>query len=253
MNIFLRYLLSIIILGGFWAFGSYILGENILPDPLIVLTYFYHSLKTQLFLKHAGMSFWRVSIGMMFAWCIAFPFGLYLGNKKLADSILSPIIFLTYPIPKIVLLPIFLTIFGLGELPKIFLISLTTGYQILIATRASALSLDKKYKDSFKSLDGTSIQSIRHVIIPATLPDALISLKISSGTATAVLFMVESFATQCGLGFLIMDGWGRGNLPQMYTGILAMSLLGMGIHEFCNGIERYLCRWKHLQAGITTS
>lgn len=251
MKVILQYFLAIFILGALWKIGSLIAGEHILPDPSKVIIYFYHSLKTQIFLKHAAISIYRISSAMTISWCIAFPFGLFLGNKKLADTLVSPVIFLTYPIPKIVLLPIFLTFFGLGELPKIFLITLTTGYQILIATRASALGLDKKYKDSFQSLRGTPIQLLHHVIIPATLPYALTALKIASGTATAVLFMVESFATQYGLGFFIMEGWGRGDLLQMYTGILSMSLLGMGLHEICNGFEKYFCRWKHLQSGLT--
>lgn len=252
MKVTFKYLLAIVIIGALWKLGSIIIGENILPDPIKVLIYFYNSLKTKIFLTHASISIWRVSIAMALAWFTAFPFGLFLGTRHLADTIISPIIFLTYPIPKIVLLPIFLTLFGLGELPKILLITLTTGYQILIATRASALTIDKKYHDSFRSIGGTPLQELPHVIIPAALPNALTALKISSGTATAVLFMVESFATQSGLGFLIMDGWGRGNMLQMYTGILAMSLLGMGLHEFFNALERYFCRWKHLQAGLTS-
>lgn len=63
-------------------------------------------------------------------------------------------VFLTYPLPKIVLLPLFLTLFGLGDLPRVLLIALTTGYQILVVTRASAQGLDKKYLDSFRSLGG---------------------------------------------------------------------------------------------------
>ncbi len=251
MKLFLRYIFAFILLGGLWEMGSTILGEYILSSPVNVLTYFYHSLQTQFFLEHAGISLLRISIAMALAWCIAFPLGLFLGNIRLADIFLSPVFFLTYPIPKIVLLPIFLTIFGLGELPKILLITLTTGYQILIVTRASTVVLDKKYRESFLSIGGTHFQELYHVIIPAALPDALTALKIASGTATAVLFMVESFATQKGLGFLIMDGWGRGDMVEMYNGILAMSLLGMGIHEFLNLLEKYFCRWKHIQAGIS--
>lgn len=122
---------------------------------------------------------------------------------------------------------------------------MTPGYQILVVTRASAQGLDKKYLDSFRSLGGTPLQMLRHVLIPAALPDAMTALKVASGTAVAVLFMAESFATRRGLGFLIMDAWGRGDQLEMFTGILAMSLLGVALYELCNVLETRSCRWRN--------
>lgn len=87
------------------------------------------------------------------------------------------------------------------------------------------------------------------MLAPAALPDALTALKLASGTAVAVLFMAESFATRRGLGFLIMDAWGRGDQEEMFTGILAMSALGVLLYEGCNGLERLCCRWKAVEVG----
>ena len=156
-------------------------------------------------------------------------------------------VFLTYPLPKIVLLPVFLTLFGLGDLSKILIIALTTGYQILVVTRDGIRHLDARYLDAFRTLGGSPAQLVRHVLVPAALPSAMTALKVSSGTAVAVLFMAESFATQSGLGFLIMDAWGRGDQLEMFCGILSMSLLGLIIYEICHVAERILCRWKRLE------
>ena len=123
----------------------------------------------------------------------------------------------------------------------------STGYQILVVTRASAQGLDRKYLDSFRSLGGSPVQTLRHILIPAALPDAMTALKVASGTAVAVLFMAESFATRKGLGFLIMDAWGRGDQLEMFTGILAMSLLGVALYELCNALEKKCCRWRSFQ------
>lgn len=88
------------------------------------------------------------------------------------------------------------------------------------------------------------MQTLRHVLIPSALPDAITALKVASGTAVAVLFMAESFATRRGLGFLIMDAWGRGDQPEMFSGILAISLMGVFLYEICNALERLYCGWK---------
>ena len=248
-----HYILAALFLLLLWQGGTGLLGQALLPAPLDVLGFFASALGDAAFWGHMRASFLRVVLALVLAWCTAFPLGLILGHAKRADEIISPLVFLTYPIPKIVLLPVFLTIFGLGDAPRIVLIALTTGYQILVVTRDSALGLDPKYLDSFRSLGGSKEQRLRqllrHVLIPAALPDALTALRVASGTAVAVLFMVESFATASGLGFLIMDAWGRGDMMEMYAGILAMSLMGVALYEFCNFLEHKLCRWKEARRG----
>lgn len=239
-----HYLTALAVLLLLWEAASRALGEALLPAPLDVLSFFAQALADAAFWGHIGSSFMRVTLALALAWCTAFPLGLLLGYAKRADAMISPLVFLTYPIPKIVLLPVFLTVFGLGDAPRIVLVAMTTGYQILVVTRDSALGLDPKYLDSFRSLGGSQLQMLRHVLIPAALPDAVTALRVASGTAVAVLFMVESFATSSGLGFLIMDSWGRGDMMEMYAGILAMSVMGVVLYEACNCMEYYLCRWR---------
>ena len=249
MRALIRYGLAFVALLLVWELGSLALGPFLLPPPADVLAYFGRSLATRGFWENAGASAWRATAGLGLAWLAAFPLGLALGYGRRLDRAVSPFVFLTYPLPKIVLLPVFLTLFGLGDAPKILLIALTAGYQILVVTRAWAARLDRRYLDSFRSLGGSTRQLIRHVLAPAALPDALTALKLASGTAVAVLFMAESFATRRGLGFLIMDAWGRGDQEEMFTGILAMSALGVLLYEGCNGLERLCCRWKAVEVG----
>ncbi len=239
-----RYLPAALALLLVWEAASRALGPLLLPRPLEVIAFFLRALTEPELWRHSGASFLRIIPALLLAWTAAFPLGLLLGHARRWDKALSPVIFLTYPIPKIVLLPVFLTLFGLGDLPRIALIALTAGYQVLVVTRDSALNLDPKYLEAFRSLGGTPRQLVRHVLVPAALPDAVTALRVATGTAVAVLFMVESFATHSGLGFLIMDAWGRGDLPEMYTGILALSLLGVALYESCNGLEYLLCPWK---------
>jgi len=240
----MRYGAACLFLGFLWQTGSMCLGEFVLPRPWDVLVFLVESLGEPAFWSHIAASVRRVLLALVLAWCTAFPLGLAMGYGRRLDAVLSPLVFLTYPLPKIVLLPLFLILFGLGDLPRVLLIALTVGYQILVVTRASAQALDQRYIDAFRTLYGTTAQMVRHVLVPAVLPDAITALRVASGTAVAVLFMAESFATQEGLGFLIMDAWGRNDQPEMFTGILAMSILGVVLYEGCNMLERRCCRWR---------
>lgn len=246
-SILLRYMAAFLAILLLWHAGAAALGPYLLPAPWDVLLAWCHALTGADMPMHIKSSAVRVISAMVLAWAAAFPLGILLGYKKRIDRYVAPMVFLTYPLPKIVLLPVFLTLLGLGDTPKILLIALTCGYQILVVTRDGIRRLDMRYLEAFRSLGGTPLQLVRHVLIPAALPSSMTALKVSSGTAVAVLFMAESFATQKGLGFLIMDAWGRGDQLEMFCGILSMSLLGIMVYELCHMIEKLCCRWKKLE------
>ena len=248
----LRYAAAVAALILIWQAGALLLGNRILPTPGAAALNFWHEIKGPEFWQHAGASAWRAAAGIFCGFALSFPLGVWLGLSRGLDAWLSPIIFLTYPIPKVLFLPVLLVLLGLGEAPKILLVALTVGYQILVVTRDSVRSIDHNYIDSFATLmpAGRSWSSLRglgslarHVAVPAALPSAVTALRIAAGTAVAVLFMAESFVTDRGLGFMIMDAWGALDLPRMFTGIAAMGLLGLLLHEICDRLESRFSRW----------
>ena len=249
MRVFSRYLIALVFLLAAWKIAAAMLSPFVLPAPEAAFSAFVGAVKTKIFWMHFGRSAYRVISAMLLAFAVAFPLGVFIGYNKTAETYLSPLVFLTYPIPKIVLLPVFLMLFGLGDAPKILMISLIGGFQILVASRDSVLGVDKKYIDSMRSMGGGHFHVIRHVIAPAALPNAFTALRISSGACIAVLFFVESFATESGLGFFIMDSWGRADTEMMFVGIIGMSLLGVFIYETCNYLEKNVCAWKFLESG----
>lgn len=257
-NYCIKYLVTLVCIFLLWHAGALYFGEFILPQPVHVFAFMGEFLQTEEFWLHFGMSSYRVCVALVISFFLAFPLGIYMGYKKRFDSFFSPFVFITYPIPKIVFLPLFFLILGIGDFSRIFLIVLTVSYQIVVVTRSCVLNLDKKYYYSFKSLlplhvEGTPKKHYRmaklmHLLIPYALPSALTALRIASGTAIAVLFMTESFATQEGLGFLIMDSWGRGDMLPMFTGIVSLCFLGIFLYEFCNCMEYVFCRGNRLNA-----
>ncbi|MDR1309828.1 MAG: ABC transporter permease subunit [Deltaproteobacteria bacterium] len=233
-----------------WQISALLMGPRLLPGPLAVALDFFSCLGDRAFLRDFSASALRAGAGIALALAIPFPLGLAMGASRRLDALLSPIVFLTYPIPKVLLLPILLVLLGMGEAPKILLVAVTVGYQVLVVTRDSVLSLDPRFLDSFQSLwpRGREAHSksfrrlmlVWHVLGPAALPSAATSVRLASGTAVAVLFMAESFATQRGLGYVIIDAWGLMDLPRMFSGILAMGLLGAFFYSLANLAERRL-------------
>jgi len=230
-----------------WQGASNRLSNNLLPSPLESFRAFFNLLQHGL-LRHFWISAYRVITSTVLSLVLGLPIGLLLGREKSVDRYLSPLIYLTYPIPKIVFLPVILLLFGIGDLSKIFLITLIVFFQIAVTARDAAKSVPPQDIFSMLSLGANAGQIYRHVIIPACLPDVISSLRISLGTAIAVLFFAESFATTEGLGYFIMDAWSRAAPAEMFAGIIAMGLLGLILFLVTDLLEFYLCRWRRLQA-----
>lgn len=243
MMLLIRYAFGLCVIGLLWQMGSWSMGEELLPNVFATLNAFWEALQTASFWEAVGVSTSRLAIGLFTAIAVSFPLGLWMGYCPKADKVLSPLLFITFPLPKIVLLPVFFTLVGLGDASRILLIGLTVGYQVLVIIRDEALNLDPAYMKAFRSMGGTYCQAIWHVYVPAALPALFTSLKVAAGTAMAVLFLAESYATTSGLGYLIMDAWGLGDVLNMFVAILGMSLLGLALYGLIALAERLFCPW----------
>ncbi|MBM4307974.1 MAG: ABC transporter permease subunit [Deltaproteobacteria bacterium] len=237
-----RTFLAVIVVFGVWYVMAFLFKTPILPYPHDVFSSLPPAMKKGL-ATHFGVSGYRILLSLFWALITAMPLGLYLGRRKRMDELVSPMIYLLYPIPKIVFLPLILLLFGLGDLSKIFIIFIIVFFQILVTTRDAAKGIDEEQILSVLSLGARPKQIFLHTIFPACLPKILTSLRISIGTAIAVLFFVESFATENGLGFFILDAWSTLDYLSMYTGIIGMGVLGVILYEVVDRIERKYCRW----------
>ncbi len=240
INIFMTFSIIFIL----WKIASLGAASPILPSPEAVFIAFLNEAENSLFWIHFGISAWRVCASIFLSWIIAFPLGAILGYSPLMDRIFSPLVYLAYPVPKMVLLPVVVLLFGLGDLSKIILITLILFFQILVAVRDGVRSVSPKYYDSVESMGGSVTDIFRHVVIPAALPHSFTAIRISTGTAISVLFFAESFATSSGLGYLIMDAWARADYIMIFVGITGMSLMGLILFIIFSLLEKKLCSWN---------
>ena len=169
---------------------------------------------------------------------------LVCARSRVLDGLFAPVLYLLYPIPKVVLLPILLVFLGLADAPKIALISITVFFQVLVAVRDAVRGLPQDQIDVVRALGASSADVLRLVIAPATLPAVLTSLRISTGTAIAVLFFAEAIAGSTGLGYFIMQSWALVSYARMFTGIIAMAVLGVALYAVIDLVERRVARWR---------
>jgi len=230
-------LIGLLMFFAIWQVLAWIIRRPIMPSPFEVLPIFAGSLFGNLgihFLASAG----RVLAAIGLAVVTAVPIGLGLGQLPKVNRIFAPLIAIVYPIPKIVFLPVIYVLMGITDISKIFLIALIIFFQILVVVRDEAANLHPELILSVRSLGAGRRALFRYVYFPASLPAVLTALRVSTGTAIAVLFIAEQSLTTYGLGYyIVVETYQVLRYPEMYAGILAMSLLGLVLYFVIYNLE----------------
>ncbi len=242
MKTIYKEILAICFLLAFWYGVSLLVDSNVVPPPHRVFCNFLNE-GPLLFARHFSASSLRILSALFLSVALGVPAGILLGRSKTLDRLTSSVIYIVYPVPKIVFLPIVIILLGLGNSSKIFIIFFIVFFQILVTTKDAAKSIGDEEILSVRSLGGSSFDVFRHVIVPAILPGIFTSIRIAIGTCVAVLFFVESFATEEGLGYLIIDAWSKFDYVLMYNAIIAMGALGLALYVAVDRLQKYLCPW----------
>ncbi|OXT05906.1 ABC transporter permease [Thermoanaerobacterium thermosaccharolyticum] len=237
-----EYFYALLIIFLLWYMISQIVKINLIPSPILVLENLSKTFKSKIMI-HVEYSLFRILMGIALSLIVGVPTGIVMGYFRKVDKLLSPIVYLIYPIPKIALLPVVMLIFGLGEMSKIFMIAVIVVFQVIVSLRDAVKGIPENMYYSIYSLGGSLFQLLREVIIPASLINILTSIRVALGTAISVLFFTETFGTEYGIGYFIMDSWMRVNYLDMYSGIIVLSLMGIVLFSIIDFLEFIFYRW----------
>ena len=191
-----------------------------------------------------GVSLGRILLAMLIGTVLGAPIGLMLGLSATADRFVSPIMYILYPLPKIVLLPILFVLLGIGGEAKVVLIAIAVFFQMAITMRDAAKAVPKESIDAMKSFGAGRARVFFDVVVPETLPSLFSALRVTTASAVAILFIAESMAGSTGLGYFIMHSWSILEYTRMFAGLIAMAVMGVLLYEAFDFAERRLTKWR---------
>ena len=240
----LGYVYGVLIVFFLWLAISLSLNLPIVPSPWLVLLNLCNVFWDKIAV-HGLYSLWRIVAGVFLAVIVGIPLGLLMGYFQKWDKVLAPVVYLTYPVPKIALLPVMMLLFGLGETSKILMIFMIIIFQVVVAVRDGVKSIPKETYYPLYSLGAGVLDVFREILVPASMPKFLTSLRVAMATAVSVLFFTETFGTEYGMAYFIMDAWMRVNYLEMYSGIVVLSWIGLILFGIIDYMERKLCYWQY--------
>lgn len=231
----------------FWYCMSIVLKKDLLPNPVITLeTTFTLLITSSQIWIHVLVSLYRVMLGILLGTVFSIPMGMLLGYSKRIEKYFGEAFDFLYMIPKIVFLPIFFVLLGIGDLSKIALIATVLFFQQTILIRDNVKNISEEIYDSIRILQASFWQIIQHVVFPSCLSGIFTSVKSSLGISFALLFITENFASQSGLGYFITKCMDRRDYVTMYAAILILAILGCILYTIFCFLERKICKWKFL-------
>ncbi|GGM58920.1 ABC transporter permease [Dactylosporangium sucinum] len=186
----------------------------------------------------------RTGLGYVIGSAVGALFGVAMGLWRPIRAALDPLLNALYTVPKLALLPVFLTVFGFGELPVVALIAVTVFFFIWISTMSAMVAVPEGYREAGVTLNLSTWQMFRHVMLPAALPEIFVGLRIAAGVSVLILVGVEFVLGGNGLGHVIEQGRTTLVLGQTYVGIVVVALVGLVFSVVVQLIGRLLMPWS---------
>ena len=218
---------------GFWAavlVAWQLLAMRGAPDyvlaPLDIVKHFVAALGTRELYADAWASLARALPGFAIGTLFGIALGLAAGIRRAFDELLSPLVFLTYPVPKIVMLPLFMLWFGIGDLSKILIIALACFYPLFINAYSGARTTPRILVWSAQAMGASRAQVFWRVVAPAAAPMIFAGLRVALALSFIVMFATEMINARSGLGHLIRAAESGLRFDLMYVSLVAIALLG---------------------------
>ena len=201
--------------------------ENFKSKVLNVVTGEFSLFKIPIPTGHIWDSFLRVFLGLVAGIIVGVPLGLFMGLNRFAKGFFDPLIELYRPVPPLAWAPLVISVLGIDNLGKVFLLFMVSLSIMIISARAGASGTQLSKIHAAHSLGASRWQILRHVIFPNSLPEILTGIRVAIGMCWGTLVAAEFLAGTTGVGFVENVAKKYFQYEVIWITIFIMGLLGL--------------------------
>ncbi|MGK3650194.1 ABC transporter permease [Pseudarthrobacter enclensis] len=240
--------LAVVLFLALWELGpQYLAGPStrvFLPPLHEVLAAGARLLDTGQLQSHLQASLTRSAAGFGIAVVLAVALGLLIAWYGWLNSFLNPLLELFRNTATLALLPVFTLLLGIGEESKITIVAYAAFFPVLLNTIAGVRTVDPLLVRAAKSLGLNSFRLFQKVILPSAVPTIFTGIRMAGTSSILVLIAAEMVGAKAGLGYLIVNAQASFLIPDMYAGILTVSVLGLLVNVLLVALEHHFSRWR---------
>ena len=204
-----------------------IVEQNFKGGVLKIVTGDFNLLKVPVPYGHIWDSFLRVFLGLVFGILIGVPLGLFMGLNRFAKGFFDPLIELYRPVPPLAWAPLVISVLGIDNVGKVFLLFMVSLSIMIISARAGASGTQLSKIHAAHSLGASRWQILRHVIFPNSLPEILTGIRVAVGMCWGTLVAAEFLAGTTGIGFVENVARKYMQYEVIWITIFVMGMLGL--------------------------
>jgi ABC-type nitrate/sulfonate/bicarbonate transport system permease component len=212
-----------------WQAGA-VLGwlPEFLVSPVRIAEQFWGLLISGELLVHARDSLYRSLAGFGLGALFGVTLGLLSGVSRPVERFFDPLISLSYPVPKIAVLPVLIVWFGISDTSKIVVIMISCFYPCFIAALYGVRAIDPVWVWAARNMGAGPRQVFFKVVVPGAAPQIFTGLRVALALAFILMFSSEMIGSsnRTGLGFLILSADAAGRFDRIFAAVLAIAILG---------------------------
>lgn len=174
----------------------------------------------------AGISLWRLLIGLLIAVAIGVPAGLLLGLNSTVEHAVTPVVQFLRMVSPLSWAPIAVALFGIGNEPVVFLIAAAAVWPVLINTAAGVHAIEPGYLHVARSFHASRLELLSAVVLPAIRGHVLTGLRVALGIGWVVLVPAEMLGVRSGLGYQVLNARDQLAYDQVVAVIVVIGVLG---------------------------
>lgn len=215
-----------------------------LPSPTAVIRSGVEMAADGSLLVNAEASLSVIVTGWALAVVSGVPIGVLMGSFKVVEALVEPVVDFVRYLPVSALIPLLILYFGLGVEEKVAVIFIGTFFQLVLLIADVAAHVPHEQIDVSYTLGASRAQVLWRVLLPATLPGVMDTLRITMGWAWTYLVVAELVAADRGLGFLIMNSQRGLFTDRIFVGLATIGGLGLGFDLMFKWLHRFLLPWS---------
>ncbi|GGV29630.1 sulfonate ABC transporter permease [Streptomyces longisporoflavus] len=191
-----------------------------------------------------GVSLQRVAVGMLLGTLVGTSLALVAGLFRVGEDLVDASVQMLRTVPFVGLIPLFIIWFGIGEAPKVAIITLGVSFPLYLNVYAGIRGVDSQLIEAGESLGLSRWGLVRHVILPGALPGAMTGLRYSLGIAWLALVFAEQINADSGIGFLMVQARDFLRTDVIVVCLIVYAFLGLIADFIVRTLERLLLQWR---------